>query len=334
MFLVRSGAIEGYTSLVVALGENPMRLLAAAGLSESLLRNPNTYLAYSKLAELLELTAAACSEPLFGLRLAGTQTSTVLGDVGVTISQQPSVRDAFASINKHLYLHARGVHVAQLQRGDDIDLELKFEITSPRGLNQLIQMSVGQLANFAGELLAVPNHTIPVLLRQPAPATDIGLRYGNSVAGIVFDANSNCIRLPAHWLERKPHHDEAALRRHFEDYIQLLEQRYPDNLQDQVRDIIGQALPSGECSLQRVADILDLHPRVLQKRLRLEGVSYVTLLQETRLTIAREHLRFKSMSITDLALNLGYADVSVFSRSFRKLTGVSARQWQAQWQTR
>ena len=64
MFLVRSGAIEGYTSLVVALGENPMRLLAAAGLSESLLRNPNTYLAYSKLAELLELTAAACSEQL------------------------------------------------------------------------------------------------------------------------------------------------------------------------------------------------------------------------------------------------------------------------------
>jgi AraC-like DNA-binding protein len=66
---------------------------------------------------------------------------------------------------------------------------------------------------------------------------------------------------------------------------------------------------------------------VLQKRLQLQGSSYVALLQETRLTIAREHLRFKSMSITELALNLGYADVSVFSRSFRRLTGMSARQW-------
>lgn len=328
MFLVRSGAIEGYTRFVAGLGENPVRLLSTAGLGESLLRNPNTYLSYSKVAELLEMTAVACNEPLFGLRLARTQTSSVLGDIGMTISQQPTVRDALTNIEKYLYLHARGVHVLQRQRGDELRLKLKFEITSPRGLNQLIQMSVGQLANFAGEILAAPRHTIPVMLCQPAPISDIGLQYGKTYAGIVFDASSDCIRIPAKLLERKPHRDEEALRRHFEDYIQLLKQRYPDNLQDQVRDIIGQALPSGECSLKRVAASLELHPRVLQKRLRLEGSSYVKLLQETRLTIAKEHLRFKSMSITDLALNLGYADVSVFSRSFRRLTGMSARQWQ------
>jgi AraC-like DNA-binding protein len=128
--------------------------------------------------------------------------------------------------------------------------------------------------------------------------------------------------------EQRPHNDPEALRRHFEEYAQFLQTRYPDCLQDQVRDIIGQALPSGECSLERVAATLELHPRVLQKRLQQEGSSYVKLLQDTRLTIAREHLRVGSMSITDLALNLGYADVSVFSRNFRRLTGMSARQWQ------
>ena len=327
MFLIRSGAIEGYARVVAALGENPVRLLAAAGLSESLLRNPNTYLSYSKLAELLEMTAITCGEPLFGLRLARTQTSAVLGDISVTVSQQPTVGDAFANINKHLYLHARGVHVAQQQRGHEVQLELKFEITSSRGLNQLIQLSVGQLANFAAEILALPNHAISLYLRQPAPVADIGLRYAKTCEEMEFDANGDGIRLSAKLLARKPRRDEEALRRHFEDYIQLLKQRYPDSLQDQVRDIIGQALPSGECSLERVAAILELHPRVLQKRLQLQGSSYVTLLQETRLTIAREHLRFKSMSITELALNLGYADVSVFSRSFRRLTGMSARQW-------
>lgn len=325
MFLVRSGAIEGYNRLVSALGQNPVRLLAEAGLSESLLRNPNTYLAYSKLAELLEMTALACREPLLGLRLARTQTSAVLGDISVTVSQQPTVGDAFATINKHLYLHARGVHLAQQRRGDDMLLELNFELTSPRGLNQLIQLSVGQLANFAAEILALPNQAISVYLRQPAP---VGMRYGKSCEGIEFDAGNDGIRLPAKLLERRPRRDEAALRRHFEDYIQLLKQRYPDSLQDQVRDIIGQALPSGECSLERVAATLALHPRVLQKRLRSQGTSYVNLLKETRLTIAREHLRFRSMSITDLALNLGYGDVSAFSRSFRRLAGMSARQWQ------
>lgn len=328
MFLVRSGAIDGYASLVTELGENPVRLLAAAGLSAASLRNPNTYMPYGKMAELLELTATACGEPLFGLRLAWTQTSTVLGDIGVSIAQQPTVGDAFASINKYLYLHARGVHVAQQPRGGEVQLELKFDISSPRGLNQIIQMSVGQLANFAGEILAIPRHAVPVFLRQHSPHPDIVQRYGKSCAAIEFDAGVDGIRIRASLLDRKPRRDEEALRSHFENYLRSLQQRYPDNLQDQVRDIIGQCLPSGECSLERVAATLEIHPRVLQKRLRAAGCSYVELLQETRLTIAREHLRYKSMSITDLALNLGYADVSVFSRSFRRLTGMSARQWQ------
>ncbi len=146
-------------------------------------------------------------------------------------------------------------------------MELKFEITSPHGLNQLIQMSVGQLANFAGEILAFPKHTIPIFLGQQLPCLDIAQRYEKTYAGIEFEASRDYIRIHAG----------------------LLQQRYPDNLQDQVRDIIGQSLPSGECSLDRVATTVELSPRVLQKRLRLEGSSYVKLLQETRMTIAREH---------------------------------------------
>ena len=34
------------------------------------------------------------------------------------------------------------------------------------------------------------------------------------------------------------------------------------------------------------------------------------------------------MSITDLAFKLGYAEPSVFSRSFKQWTGLSPRQWQ------
>lgn len=49
------------------------------------------------------------------------------------------------------------------------------------------------------------------------------------------------------------------------------QRRYPDNLQAQVREIIGQSLPSVECCLGRVATTLELHPRVLQKRTPASG---------------------------------------------------------------
>ncbi len=54
------------------------------------------------------------------------------------------------------------------------------------------------------------------------------------------------------------------------------------------------------------------------------------MLQDTRLGIARQHLQQQKMSITDLALNLGYADIAVFSRHFKRWTGLSPRQWRTQ----
>ena len=330
MFLIRSGAMEGYERLVAELGENPVRLMARVDLSHAQLRNPNTYISYTRLAELLQLTADACADPLFGLRLSQLQTSTVLGDLAMTLAQLPTVGDALGNVNRHLYLHARGVHLRQSQRDAYLQLELDFDISGSRGLQQLAQMSVGQLANFLTELLDLDAPKFPILLRQSPPVSNGRHEDPQLLSRVVFGAEGDGIRIPAAWLARKPHRDEEALRRHFQDFMTLLEQRYPNNLQDQVRDIVGQILPSGECRIERVAAMLDLHPRVLQKRLQKQGASYVKLLQQTRRELAEQHLRHQSMSVTDLALNLGYADVSVFSRHFKQWTGLSPRNWQQQ----
>ncbi len=328
MFLIRSGAIDGYQRLVSQLGRNPVALIEAAGLSNAQLRNPNTYVSYSKLAELLELSASACDAPLFGLMLSELQTSSVLGELAITLTQQPTVGDALASVNQYLYLHAMGVHVNQVTMGDSITLQLVFDISSPRGIDQLIQMSVGQLATFIIDLLGNDQKFGPLLLRQRAPAGAIAHPERHRGMRIEYNAGYDGIAFPQKWLGRRPHFDEEAMRQHFREFIQLLEQRYPNNLRDQVRDIMGQLLPSGECTVERVATTLDLQPRVLQNRLQKLGTSYAALLKETRQEIAQQHLRARTMGITDLALNLGYAEVSIFSRNFKQWTGQSPRAWQ------
>jgi AraC-like DNA-binding protein len=326
LFLARSGAIEGFEQLVASLGENPVTLMSEVDIAPADLRNPNNYVSYSKLAELLERAAFACGEPLFGLRLAARQRATVLGDLSITLSQLPNLGEALANTNRYLYLHARGARLNHISRGDDLRLELEISLDSPMGLEQLLQMSVGQLATFVTELLALRDPSFSILLRQPSPpAIDPGTGFASRV---VFDKDIDGIQIPRQWLERRPRHDVEALQRHFQHHLQQLQQRYPDNLQDQVRHLIGQILASGECSIERVSAALDLHPRVLQKRLKRESSSYNQLLRETRVEIASQHLRYRTMSITDLALNLGYAEVSVFSRNFKQWTGLSPRQWQ------
>jgi AraC-like DNA-binding protein len=86
-------------------------------------------------------------------------------------------------------------------------------------------------------------------------------------------------------------------------------------------------LPSGDCSIENVAANLDLHPRLLQLTLQAEHTNYRALLNQTRQTIAEQHLAQGSTAITDLALNLGFAEVAVFSRSFKSWTGYSPKAW-------
>ena len=58
-----------------------------------------------------------------------------------------------------------------------------------------------------------------------------------------------------------------------------------------------------------------------------QGTSYRQLLQQVRQDFAEQRLHENIQSITDIALQLGYAETAVFSRHFRRWTGKSPRQW-------
>jgi AraC-like DNA-binding protein len=64
----------------------------------------------------------------------------------------------------------------------------------------------------------------------------------------------------------------------------------------------------------------------LQRRLRQEGTSYQSLLDEIRRELALDYLRDGKHSIADVAFLLGFSDQSNFTRAFRRWTGTTPRQ--------
>ncbi|WP_226667586.1 helix-turn-helix transcriptional regulator [Microbulbifer aggregans] len=328
MFLIRSGAIEGYESLVSHYGQNPTTLLHQFGFSSAQLRDPNTYVSYTRLADLLDATAAACGDPLFCLKLAAEQSVLVLGEIGLSIRQQPTLADAMNYSNHHINLHAYGVHVQQRPRGDTLELQLTFNFSNAGGLAQLMQLSAGQAFNLVAQMMGSTGSALKLHLPQTAPTTSM-VAPSLYKDHILFDSNFGGISFPLSWLTRKPQHDEKLLREHFQQRIRMLQSIYPGNLRAQVCHIIGNLLPSGECNIERVASALNLHPRVLQKKLQQDGTSFRELLQQTRMEVAQRNLQHGQLSVTDLALNLGYADVAIFSRNFKRWTGKSPSEWKA-----
>lgn len=325
MYLIRSGAFEGFQKLIHKFGGNPVAIVRNAGLSMGQFRDPNSYISYPKMAELLERASESCSAPFFGLMLANQQNTGVFGDIVATICQEPTVLDAIKKMDRYLYLHAGGIHVSPHSVGEDTEIRITFDFDSPIGLNQLRQFSVGRMISLIAWLTEYNPYSFNICLKQARPDSTNTLYNA-----VKFASSFDGMKVPTRVLEEKPRLDESLRESHFNDYLGYLRNRYPNNLIDQSKEVIGSLLPSGDCSLNRVAASLDLHSRALQRMLQDEDTSYGELLRQVRQSIAEQHLVSRNMSITDLALNLGYVEVSVFSRNFKKWTGLSPRQWQKQ----
>ncbi|WP_025621497.1 AraC family transcriptional regulator ligand-binding domain-containing protein, partial [Vibrio parahaemolyticus] len=146
MHIVRSGAADRFDSLVSELGQNPVEIMAAVGLSAAQFRDPDTYLAYPRLAELLEEAAARCQQPLFGALLAERQNLQSLGDLPMLVSRAETVGEALVRVNDFLYLHSSGVTLNMTPQDDWVRLSLSIDVHSERGIAQLMQLSVSHLA--------------------------------------------------------------------------------------------------------------------------------------------------------------------------------------------
>jgi hypothetical protein len=66
MYRARTGGVEGIEQLLRERGENPIALMESIGLSQAQFRNPNHYIAYPKLAELLHVCSAASANRFSG----------------------------------------------------------------------------------------------------------------------------------------------------------------------------------------------------------------------------------------------------------------------------
>jgi AraC-like DNA-binding protein len=85
---------------------------------------------------------------------------------------------------------------------------------------------------------------------------------------------------------------------------------------------LEETLGSG-AGAEDIAARLHMSKRTLQRRLEESGLSFQELVDRVRAEKARALVRDGHLTMADVAFRLGFSDVSSFSRSFRRWTGVS-----------
>lgn len=142
------------------------------------------------------------------------------------------------------------------------------------------------------------------------------VRYGQSCTALHFDAA---------WLRLPVMQDPAGLREFLLETPHKLLVRYRDNscLAERIRLHLRSHLDDELPSLEQMAQMLRLTPQTLSRRLRDEGRGYQNIKDNLRRDAAIGMLEHSCLSLQQVALRLGFSELSTFHRAFKKWTGVA-----------
>ncbi|CAH0529854.1 helix-turn-helix transcriptional regulator [Vibrio hippocampi] len=113
-------------------------------------------------------------------------------------------------------------------------------------------------------------------------------------------------------------------------FIHVDQTATPDNpmsFAEQFRMSITPYLSMGKLPIKIAAEILRLNVRTLQRRLKQENIIYKSFIEHLVFEQVCQRLKRGDESITQIANRYGYSDAAHFSRSFKRIYGVSPSQY-------
>ena len=99
------------------------------------------------------------------------------------------------------------------------------------------------------------------------------------------------------------------------------------NLMTSLKAVLNAYLPEQLPSIEFAAEIAGTSVRTLQRRLKKTALTYSDLITELRYEHAARLLRESDATALEIALEVGYEDPSHFSRAFKRIAGVSPREY-------
>ena len=325
--IARSAVFIGFDRLCRDNGLNPHELLRRCGLDALVLRRHDLYVPYARFAQVLSLAAAESGNPLFGLQLSRYHDYLVLGPFGLLLAQADSFAEVLKLTQNYVHLHAQGIRLSCIEQGETLEVRYALALSERVDCRQLLELGLGVVHRSLNSLFDRAWQPSRVSFQHAAQAPQE--RYAEFFpCEVRFAQPHNGFLAARDIVGQRPVEQRGQLKSHLLDRFASADSA-PQDVVAQIAFVLQSILTTGEARLPVVARLLGRHPRLLQQDLQAQGRTFREVLDQVRYGEAQQQLRHGAQSITELALQLGYADESAFSRAFKRWSGVSPRAWRS-----
>ncbi len=231
--------------------------------------------------------------------------------------------DAFDRLARYFRVIANVGLVEVKSYSDKVKICLSLPVPTGIAQNASIDAALALFLKQARFAMGTSISPLQVHLQRPIPKNaqyfdhffSCPIDYDNNEDCLIFSHSALTKPLPAANILLAKANDQVM-----DNYLKVFGF---DNFSSTVSVLILNLLPSGEVSQSKIAALMNMSVRTLQRKLKHEDIGFHELIEETRMVLAKQYLEQTWRSIGEITYLLGYTEPSNFSRAFKRSTGLT-----------
>lgn len=318
------------TAALQDLGHDWRQILEACEIDPDCIKDPEARIPQKRFDRIWRTASEVAGDPCIGLHAGERVHPRAVNVFGYLMLSSATVGDGIHRVARYQGVLTGKPWIAIEDEPAGVRIQVGIEHEDP-GIHAIHAEYV------AGLLLQVMSWVSeraiePVETRFTHAARGELAEYRRALRGPVrFGADRNELILEPGVLEIPSQHANARFANLHEKFAsQLLTRQQDSSLAACVRRELAERLEAGPPDRSSVARHLALSERSLQRRLREEGTSFRSVLDEWRRDLAREKLQRHDLPIAEVAYLIGFAEVSSFTRAVRRWFGCTPGQLRTQ----
>ena len=322
----RVGVLAEIVPLLVESGLEPGHLIRSAGIDPALLRNPESIVPFSAACRLFVLAAEATGFAHIGALVGARGGTQSLGLVGRLMKTAPTLGEAILDLctNQHRYI--RGAVTYLIVQRDTAFWGYAIHQPVLEGASFMCEGAMGIGCAMVREIAGLQPEKVLLARRTPTNGGPFRRALGGPVR---FDAEQYAVVLRREWLSKPQRSSDPKLRQILQEQVRAYWAREQPDFSERVSRILMGRLLSRTASAEAVARDLHVTLRTMNRRLEEEGTTFRDLVRQAKYDASRQLMASTSLSLIDIALALGYATPSAFTRAFNAWSGVAPSAWRA-----
>lgn len=325
---VSAGYAQAILDMAAARGADPAALAKRASLDTALLESRDKRVPFSVFKALMQAAKVMCAEPAFGLHFGAESDFAEISIVGLICHSAETMGAAFHQMNRYARLaievegHGSGARFALERIGEDLWL-----VDQRRNPNDFLELTEATMARFICET-ARHFGSAPFARFVHFTHAEPGYRaeYDRILkAPVYFGCERNAICIHESWLSIRNNLENKYVFGIFCERADALMARLQatTTLAGRVENLLMPLLHTDQVGMDKIASKLGMSRISLYRKLKQEGTSFETVLDNLRHEMALQYLGGQKTSVHEVAYLVGFSDPAAFSRAFKRWTGSS-----------